>query len=126
MATKSISIHFSWYFNCSVLELILISSATGTRRPYISSTLLKHYKDENSPLLPGKLADGLNVLRFKRYNLPFFKASMKKLMLSKDRFTKFNKCMKERLEQHFCDNNVHFQVGKGLTIQFVIVVYSRS
>lgn len=32
---------------------------------------------------------------------PFFKASMKKLMLSQDGFMKFNKCMKERLKQFF-------------------------
>lgn len=48
MAIKSLSIHFSWYFNCSVLEFISVSSATGMKKPFISSMLLKYYKDENS------------------------------------------------------------------------------
>lgn len=98
MTIKSLSIRFFWYFNCSVLEFISVSSATGMKKPFISSMLLKHYKDENSSLLPGRLADGLNILRIKRYNPPF-KSSMKRLMPSLDGFTKSTKCMKERLKQ---------------------------
>lgn len=74
MAIKSLSMHFSWYFNCSVLQFISVSSATGMKKPFIARMLLKQYKDENSSLLPGKLAEGLNVLMIKRCNPTFLSA----------------------------------------------------
>lgn len=44
------------------------------KTPFIARMLLKQYKDENSSILPGKLAEGLNVLRIKRCNPVFLSA----------------------------------------------------
>lgn len=41
------------------------------RKPFIARMFLKEYKDEDSSLLPGKLAEELTVFRIKRCNPAF-------------------------------------------------------
>lgn len=41
------------------------------KKLFIARMLLKQYKDENFSLLPGKLAEGLNILKIKKCNATF-------------------------------------------------------